>query len=301
MDNINKKMGIVTYIDNTENMLQEFTWLYKSWIHSGSWRTSDLIIVHHPAIGGQLPQEPGIRLIAHEPLSQTDPLFHDYHFINSIACLSGPHIDPIIKQYQWLLRTDADVFLTPYFANFTPAWPVHGCGGYHLTEDFRQKMLDFCRRQGVNHTQRFGCGHSIILPAELMIAFLQRQVYWCYKLAEDFGSDSANWGAWPGWYRGVLTMYAAEIAANEGWDKYLREGRERILDMNSSSHNPIDALTLHIHSSHYDIHFSKHQYRAGSYAAIDPHSLDIRCIDDYCLWICMTPIDTIKAQAFYLR
>ncbi len=252
MDNINKKMGIVTYIDNTENMLQEFTWLYKSWIHSGSWQTSDLIIVHHPAIGGQL-------------------------------------------------RTDADVFLTPYFANFTPAWPVHGCGGYHLTEDFRQKMLDFCRRQGVNHTQQFGCGHSIILPAELMIAFLQRQVYWCYKLAEDFGSDSANWGAWPGWYRGVLTMYAAEIAANEGWNKYLREGRERILDMNSSSHNHIDALTLHIHSSHYDIHFSKHQYRAGSYAAIDPHSLDIRCIDDYCLWICMTPIDTIKAQAFYLR
>ncbi|AJJ65153.1 hypothetical protein yaldo0001_15200 [Yersinia aldovae ATCC 35236] len=294
-----KKVGIMTYIDNSQTMLEEFSWLHKSWIHSGCWETSDLIVVHHPALVDTLPKEPGIILIPFAPVSQHDPQFHNYHFINSIACLSGPHIDTVLKRYQWLLRTDADVFLTHHLANFTPLYPVHGRGNYYFSVEFREKMLDFCHRHGVEHWQRFGCGHSVMLSSELMITFLQRQIYWCRKLVEDFGTDKANWGRWPGWYRGVLTMYAAEITANERWHTYLRDGRERILDMPSSTAGNIDTLTLHIHATQETTQFSKFRYRAGDYADIDPDTLDCRRVDQYCMWICLTSIEAIKAQAAY--
>ncbi|WON75696.1 hypothetical protein [Serratia sp. UGAL515B_01] len=296
----NKQLGIMTYIDNSQRMLEEFSWLYKSWIYSGCWKTSDLIVVHHPALTNQLPREPGIVLISQESFSQHHPQFHDYPYINSIACLSGPHIDYIIQRYQWVLRTDADVFLTRHLANLTPLFPIHGRGNYHLNAKFREKMLDFCRRHGVEHRYSFGCGSSLLLRTELMIPFLQRQIYWCHKLIEEFGTDQANWGVWPEWCRGVLSMYAGEIAANERWDCYLRDSRERILDVESEKSGLIDILTLHIHATQYKVGFSKLRYHAGDYKDIDPETLDRNRIDHYCTWISLTPAKVIKKLSGYI-
>lgn len=299
MSRAEKNIAIITYIDNTAKMREEFDWLYKSWIYSGCWKTSDLIIVHHPALIGQFPLEAGIRPIPLLPHSHTDPLFREYHFINSIACLSGPHIDNLLLRYRWVLRTDADVFLTHHMAHFEPIYPVHGRGNYYLSPEFREKMLDFCQRHQTPHHQRFGCGSSILLHAEQMVVFLQRQMHWARKLAEDFGTDRANWGTWPGWYRSVLSMYAAEIAVNERWGVYLQHGRERILDMESCSEGFIDALTLHIHATPGEAMFSKFAYRAGKYAHLNVDELDRRRIGEYCLWLVMTDVETIKALANY--
>ena len=299
MRSANKALGIITYIDNSATMLEDFSWLYKSWIFSGCWHTSTLIVVHHPALTGQFPDDPNLILIPLLPHSQTEPLFRDYHFINSIACLSGPHIDEVMKEFQWVLRTDADVFLTHHLAGFEPVFPVHGRGNYHFMEDFRLGMLDFCKRHRVSHHQRFGCGHSVMMRADMMVNFLQRQMHWARRLAEDFGPDKANWGKWPGWFRGVLSMYAAEIAANERFGEYLQNGRERILDMESCNEGRIDSLTLHIHAVHGSTLFSKFKFRAGEYQAIDPQTLDRRCINQYCLWIAMTDVEEIKTLAGY--
>ena len=292
-------LAIITYIDNSANMLEDFSWLYKSWIYSGCWHTSTLVVVHHPALSGKFPDDPHLIFIPLMPHSQTEPLFHDYHFINSIACLSGPHIDEILKGFKWVLRTDADVFLTHQLAGFEPVFPVHGRGNYHFMADFRESMLDFCKRHGVSHHQRFGCGHSVLMSSELMVEFLQRQMHWARRLAEDFGEDKANWGKWPGWFRGVLSMYAAEIAANERFGVYLQNCRERILDMESCNEGPIDTLTLHIHATHSSTMFSKFKYRAGEYQGIDPDTLDRRLIHHYCLWIAMADIGAIKALTGY--
>lgn len=294
-----KKLGIATYVDNTPNMIEEFGWLYKSWIYSGCWQTSDLIIVHHPDLKNIFPDEPGIVLIPCLPHSQTDPLFHGYHFINSIACLSGPHIDEIFQRYQWILRTDADVFLTHHLVNFEPLYPVHGRGNYHFMSDFREKMLDFCQRHNVAHHHRFGCGSSILLSSEMMVRFLQRQMHWAKKLIEYFGEDRSGWGKWPGWYRSVLSMYAAEIAANERWGDYLQNCRERILDMESNNKGNIDTLTLHIHATPGSTVFSKFGYRNGEYSEIEKETLDVRRVGEYCMWIAMTSPEMIKLQALY--
>src|SRR5665213_3487318 len=99
-------------------MLQEFGFIYKSWIHSGNWRTSDLIVVCNPLIHDQLPDERGVIRIARAPISLPGSKWEGYPFINSIACLSGPHTDELTSRYTHFLRTDADVFLTRHLVDF---------------------------------------------------------------------------------------------------------------------------------------------------------------------------------------
>lgn len=301
MDTDNSKsLGIMAYIDNNPKMLEEFSWLYKSWIYSGCWKTADLIIVHHPDIADFFPREPGVILIPHSPFNQPGTVFENYKFINSIACLSSEHVDSVALRYRYLLRTDADVFITPHLVNFRPSFPVHGRGLYYENDDFRENMLKFCARNGVNHRNHFGCGSSLLAASEIMMPFLRRQVWWCQKLLEDFGE---NRGTWPGWFRSVSSMYAAEITANESWTTFLRLGRERVLDVQSDLKAPVDALVFHIHALAGNGYFSKSEYRAGAYADIPLDSIDRSTIPGYCHWLAAASVEqVIEASAVgYVR
>ncbi|MFC0142130.1 hypothetical protein ACFFJN_19470 [Erwinia mallotivora] len=294
-----KTLAVMVYVDFSSAMLEEFTWLYKSWIYSGCYRQSDLLVVHHPDCEKYLPKDPGIILVPRMPTAVAGSPFENYRYFNSIGCLSGEPVDAVARQYDFLLRTDADVFLTRHLADFRPSFPVFGRGLYHYDEDFRQKMLRFCQRHGVEHHYRFGCGHSLLAPTEIMLPFLRRQIYWCQRLLEEFSPDSANWGKWPGWYRGVSTMYAAEIAANENYWQMLHHGRERILDVECDLDQALDAMTYHIHAVHTYNYFSKFRLREGRYQAIDPQTLDRSRIPQYCHWLAVTPVEQVKREVGY--
>jgi hypothetical protein len=288
----------MSYIDNNEEMIQEFGWLYKSWIHSGNWKTSDLIVVCHPEIVGQLPQnEPGVIVIPCAPVAAAGSVFEGYHFINSIACLTGPHVDPIARRYPFLLRTDADVFLTEHLSDARPDFPLHGRGLYQHSAAFRRGMIDFCERHGIEHMNHFGCGSSLFARADLVMHMLARQTYWTEIILKDFGDSP---GTWPGWWRGVASMYAAEITANEQWVAYLAYGRERILDFESFSVISIDNLIYHIHALPTDDYFSKSKFRGGEYIGVDLASLDRSIVREYCHWIAASDTDMIKEAAGYL-
>lgn len=294
-----KSLGIMVYVDNSPKMLEEFSWLYKSWIYSGCYHSADLLVVHHPEVAKELPREPGVILIPCLPKAVAGTPFEDYHFFNSIGCLSGEHIDDIAAQYEYLLRTDVDVFLTHHLANFRPSFPVHGRGLYHCNKNFRENMLQFCQRHGVEHYHRFGCGHSLLASSQLMLPFLRRQIYWCQQLLEEFGKNEKDWGEWPGWYRGVTTMYAAEIAANENYWNMLHRGRERILDVECDLDRPIDAMTFHIHAVHTSNYFSKFKLREGEYQSVDPDTLDRSRIPQYCHWVAVASVEQVKQEARY--
>ncbi|WP_158783766.1 hypothetical protein [Pantoea sp. BAV 3049] len=294
-----KSLGIMLYVDNSPKMLEEFSWLYKSWIYSGCYHTSDLLVVHHPEVGKDLPNEPGIILIPCLPKAVAGTPFEDYHFYNSIGCLSGEHVDATAAQYEYLLRTDADVFLTRHLADFRPSFPVHGRGLYHSSDDFKNNMLNFCQRHGVKHFSSFGCGSSLLASSDLMLPFLRRQIHWCEVLLEAFGKDEKNWGKWPGWFRGVTTMYAAEIAANEAYWEMLYRGRERILDVESDLDELIDSMTLHIHAVTTDRCFSKYKLREGEYQSVDPDALDRSRIPQYCQWLALATVEQVKQEVRY--
>lgn len=292
-----KDLGILLYIDDHPSMYEEFDWIYKSWIHSGVWRRSDLIVVCHPKAYEQLPHDdPGVIKIVMEPLSR-EGRWKDYHFINSIACLTGAHTAHLAGQYKWLLRTDADVFLTHHLANFRPNFPVLGRGRYAETKEVWEKMIAFCEAHGVAHQRTFGCGHSILAESSLVLVFLERQMYWCERLREHF--DAHGPGQWPGWFRGVITMYASEIAANENANVFCRYSYQRILDLESYVVGHIDEFTLHIHAIQTDDYFSKSSFRNGAYRHINLADLDTTKVNQYAHWIAATPLEAIKSTAGY--
>ncbi len=86
-------------------------------------------------------------------------------------------------------------------------------------------------------------------------------------------------GAWPGWYRGVSSLYGAEIAINHCAPQ---AAKTPLLDMVSTSRAPI-ADCVHIHCWHTDDDFSKHKFMAGGYRNIDERRLDDRIVADYAL------------------
>jgi len=293
-------LGILIYIDDNPTMYQEFDWIYKSWIYSGNWRTSDLIAVCHPDAIDKLPSnDPGLVKMVAEPMAVPGSRWEGYKFINSIGCLSGPHTDALVGKYTWLLRTDADVFLTANLVNFRPSVVVQGRGNYAHPEgsEVWTKMAEFCAANGVRHGGVFGCGSSLMAKSELVLHLLRRQLFWSEKLQDHFKEYGP--GTWPGWFAGVITMYAAEIAANENYDTYLRYAYHRILDMESMLPYPIDSLVMHIHAVPTDEHFSKSQYRQGAYQNTDLRTLDRSKINHYAHWIAATPLDQIKREVGY--
>jgi hypothetical protein len=292
-----KDLGIMLYVDDHPSMYEEFDWIYKSWIHSGNWRTSDLIVVCHPNALTQLPMnDPGVIKIPQMPLSVPGSVWEGYPYINSIACLSGEHTAHLASTYTWLLRTDADVFLTSNLATFRPSFPVFGRAHYGDHPDVWRNIVAFAEKHGLEHHRVFNCGSSLLARSADVLFFLAEQTRLCNLLIEEF-QDSP--GQWPGWSRDVLTMYAAELVANHYYNEYLRHCYMCVLDTESFCVAPIDALTMHIHAVPSHSYFSKWAWRKGDYQDADLSGLDITKINQYCHWIAATPLQQIKQSCTY--
>jgi len=91
-------------------------------------------------------------------------------------------------------------------------------------------------------------------------------------------------GKWPGWYRGVSSMYASEIAINHLIDAVRIEPDQ--LDFPSTSGEPIDGHP-HIHCWHTGELFSKRHFEAGLYRGLDLGGLDTTIVKAYCLHMAM--------------
>jgi hypothetical protein len=295
---VEKTLGVLLYIDDTPSMLEDFSWIYKSWIYSGNWRTSDLIAVCNPSVYDKLPSERGVVRIAHAPVSQTDPKWRDYPFINSIACLVGPHVSELAGRYTHFLRSDADVFLTRNLVGFRPNIPVHGRGRYAETADVQRQIKAFAERHALDHRGVFNCGHSLLATTDQVLLFLRDQLTVCGWLLEAFKDDP---GEWPGWCRNVVTMYAAELVANHHWPTFLRLAYLSVLDFETCLVSDIDAThVVHIHAVNVrDEYWSKLDYRDGKYAGYDIDKLNRNTVNGYCHWIAETSVEQVKREAGY--
>jgi hypothetical protein len=295
-----KTLGILCYIDNSPTMLEDFSWIYKSWIYSGNWKTSDLIAVCNPLVYDQLPDESGVIKIPKEPVAVPGSRWEGYPFINSIACLTGPHTDDLASRYTHILRTDADVFLTHNLVNFRPNIPVHGRGRYAERADVREKIVEFAGRHGLNHHGVFNCGHSLLGFSNQVLMFLAQQNTVCEWLLEEFKDDK---GEWPGWCMNVTTMYAGELVANHNWDMFLKLAYLNMLDYETVLWSNISETgVLHIHAVNtFEAHWSKLAYREGKYRDYDLSTLDIAIVKDYCHWINVTSVEDIRRMAGYIE
>jgi len=290
-------LAILTYIDATPQMLEEFGWLYKSWIHSGNWLGSDIVAVCHPDVAAELPDEPGVVKIPRAPLSGVGGPWEGYPFINSIGCLVGPHMEGLADRYSHILRTDADVFLTAGLRGYRPSFYTFGRGRYVQNAEVRAKIVAFAETLGLTHHGVYNCGSSMLGPAAGALTFLYNQFAICTHLNEAFRGDP---GVWPGWSKNTMTMYAAEIVANHYRDAYLYNAYFNVLDFETYRDDDIAASNvLHIHALHSEAYWSKFIHRQGGYAGLPTADLDQSRVNTYCHWIAATRADHIKALCGY--
>jgi len=92
-------------------------------------------------------------------------------------------------------------------------------------------------------------------------------------------------GEWPGFFRGVTSLYASEIAINHLIDSIFINAES--LDFNSNSKDNI-SLHSHIHFTHCTDMFSKHAFLQGDYDTVDASSLDKTIVSEYCLYCALT-------------
>lgn len=270
--------AVVTYIDDSKTLIQEFHWLYKSWIYSGSWRTSKIIAFHHPSIDMNLLPKEDVLYIPLIPLTERDEIWKEYPFINSVEYLTRPEAS-VLAQYKYILRTDNDCFLTPNFQSFKPRLATFGIGMYATQPIVVAKLAQIAAQWGIQPIFN-NVGSTLMAKSNQVLQYSQLQMEYCRKLrAEEFPD---GYGEWPNWYFGVLTMYAGQLAANAFFGMNMTMGG---FDVHCMSHEEMKPTDYHIHAWHTYDNFSKFKWREGKYSKIDRSALDPNIIADYCLWI----------------
>jgi hypothetical protein len=94
-----------------------------------------------------------------------------------------------------------------------------------------------------------------------------------------------------GWYRGVASRYAGEIAVNHCAPD---AQRSELLDASSTSQEPLSRYA-HIHCWHTDEKFSKHHFMGGRYTLEDAQDLDLQVVRDYCMAMSFRSLGDLKA------
>ena len=288
----NHRIGIVVYVDNTATMIEEFSWLYKSLIFSGATAACDIIAVCNPDALNKLPAEKHIRYIAAPPFADSNAEWSDYKFINSVANLISPDVSDVCREYDFILKTDCDTFVTSELASFQPSGLCLGFGAYAYAESVRRKLTECSQRWGYPHGGTHNVGASVYGPTGMVLDFLNAQMTSCERLLQEEFTDFI--GEWPGWSKQVLTMYAGELALRLTYPQRCCLG---LLDHFTSGDRKLASDVLHIHAWHTESYWSKHDFREGKYDAIEPENIDRTTLGGYCHWLAAVSLDEVKAAA----
>lgn len=207
---------------------------------------------------------------------EDDPGWHGYRYADSITCMNGAGSNQL-DRYTHILRTDVDTFITQAWSNFHPTSFVFGSGGYSNDDDVRQRIREIAAAHGLIHRGITNINSTWYGPTEVVRrASAFNEMLMKYILTHCFSDEK---GEWPGWYWGVTSLYAGEIAVNHCAPDAQRCGA---LDASSTSQEPISNF-VHIHCWHTDEKFSKHDFMAGRYALEDALGLDMNIVRDYCM------------------
>jgi hypothetical protein len=216
-----------------------------------------------------------------------------YKFLNSHYFCKDPFNQPL-KKYEYILKTDCDVFLTKNIKNFTPSCFMVGQGGYYNQRDI--KKIEFIKNiskklnLSYNHMPNLGASYFGKTNEVLSIVSLQADITE-YLLTNYFKTSDLK-DEESGFHIGISSMIAGEVAINHAFSN--QHVNLYSLDNKCWQTSMIGKDVLHIHAWHSIEKWSKHSYFNGHYKdwkidfdeAFDNSS-------NYCHWIATTPIEKI--------
>jgi hypothetical protein len=282
-------LGILVYVDDVPAIIEEFNWLYKSILFSGLRGYCQIIAVCHPDAEMQLPKDDIIIPIPQAPFSEQFPEWGQYKYINSVGNLCSEAAINVARDFDYILKTDCDTFVTRHLRDFRPTNVCFGIGAYAYDSDVRRHLVRWAEQLGFPHSGIHNVGASLLGTSPKVMQFLHRQLTYCERLLREEFSSSP--GAWPGWFGGVLTMYAGELSLRSLYPQAFSLG---LLDHFCHADRQIGSDVLHIHAWHTEQYFSKRKYRAGEYDHIPLDSIDRSSLAGYCHYLAAVEISGVS-------
>jgi hypothetical protein len=272
------RRAVVVYLEDKNDLMLQFGCLYTSLKHIQS-KDTDLVVFGTQEALNKVPND--CKKIQSEPVSYRKE-WHNHHYINSINCLVSRVDSDILDEYDYLLRSDVDTFLTPAWNSYYPDSYTVGHGAYIYSDEVRENIRKIStslsyKHRGIHNigSTHYGDPRSIREVCRLTLAVTH------HILNHEFKDGP---GVWPGWYKGVSILYGNEIAVNHLIeDVCLDYGN---LDFFSTSLETIFQHS-HIHCWHTDDMFSKFKFVAGQYDDLSTDNLNVQEVRDYCLYIAL--------------
>jgi hypothetical protein len=287
--------AISVYVEDTPQFHNELLILFECWRTPEISSTSDLIVfgslgllsvdtISHVFITH------GVRHVTHTPMHGPE---RSYAYLNSLEYRTTEEGMSTLGEYEWLLRTDTDVFLTKRFATWFPTHDDHFCvgkGAYCHDKLTRDKLRSLSRTLGLVHAERHNLGATWYARTHHVLSVSKDALRATLAVLDSFrDSSSDQTGTWPSWFRGVATMYGGELALNH-WQYQCRDADADVddVDTGSSRHhrrevslvcadldfdstsNDACSAHAHIHCWHKNEVFSKFKFQRREYVAPSP-------------------------------
>ena len=268
------KRAIVIYLENNKQMMYQMGCFYYAWKYLNS-RDTDLVVFGMQDALDRVPDD--CIKVLYTPISKESE-WNNYYFIDSMSCLTSPQAD-FLEQYDCLLRSDADTFLTPAWNHFYPLGYVTGGGKYVHDDNTKNNLIRVANTFGLKHKGIHNIGSTHYGPASIVreVCRLVEPIT-KYLVSEEFKYDK---GKWPGWTAPVSLLYASEIAVNHLINNPKVE--PQTLDFESHSSDSV-FYHPHIHCWHTGEKFSKFCFLVGGYDNVDIRFLNRHKVNDYCTY-----------------
>jgi len=295
---MNKK-AIVVYIDNNDTIVEEFSWLYKTWMLYKLYNEYDIVVYHNPDVVDKIPNHPNIEKVSSVPMDIKNPMWKNYKFVNSFSMFNDvDECNRMVDKYDYILKTDCDVFLTENMLGQEPETIMIGRGGY-MTRESDVVIENLRRIQGklkLNYNHHNHIGASIFGKTKHIVKIVKYHFLITEYLLKNEWLDGNN-GEWPGWYKGVASMYAIHLVVNH----FLHSQDIRLNALDDLCwNNKITKDVLHIHAWHGDYDFSKHKWRNGEYEKVNYTEIP-KIAKDFCLCVASSTIDELNKLLNYDR
>lgn len=268
--------AIAVYLDNSDKMETELSWLYKTWILYSLEDEFDLIVYYHPSAKERLNNFVGVIPVEMPYIEMS----LEYKFLNSHYFCSNGWNEPL-KKYKFLMKTDCDVFLTQNIKGYTPSSLLVGQGGYYdLTDTNKIDFLKSLSNQlGFKWRSMPLVGASFFGRTEDVLGTVQIQA----KITEFILKNYSDSKSMP-FDVGVASMIAGEIVINAHFTN--QHIKLYCLDDKCWEYTKIGSNVIHIHAWHTDQRWSKHAYFLGQYSDWKVDLKDaFSNAANYCQWI----------------
>lgn len=272
------KRAIVVYLEDKQFLINQFFRLYTSlkFIRAND---TDILVFGTKEVLPKLPED---CLKIECNTVDGPPEVKNYLYLNSIHFFSDPKVSNILKDYDYILRSDADTFLTPAWNHYFPEKYTVGHGAYAFSEEVRRNLKRVAAQLGLNHRGIYNIGSTHYGKPEDVIK-VHKEAFSISKflLTEEFKDHE---GRWPDWYRGVTLLYSCDIAMNH----YIQDFNIDVVNIDyPSTAKDYIYEHVHIHCWHTDGLFSKFKIEEGAYDHYRQEDLDFNRIHEYCLYIAL--------------